>query len=715
MAKKLALIIGIENYPKRSGQDKVSYAINDAWEIADYAKQAGFYLINHGKPLVDKEATYTRVVKMLKSLTDYSNPEDFILIYYAGHGHYAEDGGYLIPFDYQKGNDVDESCCISFDSFEKRFKDKKTSRFIFFLDTCHSGFAGKQLDIRSTTTINEDVSPQVQKKIEQQMNSIVHLNESSPNVARVIFTSSGSHEKSHSIKELKHGLFTYYLLSNLKIKKGKLQINVEELILKVKTDIEKYCIENSLAKQTPTAYTRIEGMFLIPAYEGERKDKYKKIASKPGISGIPGKTGRKLKSESISSNEKINDKKSNDGEDYRIKSVRGKKKHIIIFLSILLIVLIAITIFIKAKIDKAAEIRKSDNQAYEKAIYEDTKDSYGVYISQHPFGLYLEKAKKRLEELEKMFPDVYRLHLDPKIEVSKNKKGYWEAHYTKYGIRMVYIPEGNFKMGQTEKEKEWLIINVGKTDYNKYYKNETPNHDIFLSGYWMGKTEVTNEQYVTFLNDSRIDHKDGCQGNPCIDTKKEYQYSHIMGSKGEYYVETGYKKYPVTDISWYGAGEYCKWLSKKTGFDFKLPTEAQWEKAARWFVSVDRSLGFMFPWGDYEPGETLANFNSEKIAAVDSYHEGVSPFGLLNMAGNVWEWCSDWYDENYYSKSPKENPQGPENGKYRVRRGGGWNNMSISLRCAGRKEDTPSKRYSNVGSRLCQGLKDVVKENIKLP
>ena len=132
-------------------------------------------------------------------------------------------------------------------------------------------------------------------------------------------------------------------------------------------------------------------------------------------------------------------------------------------------------------------------------------------------------------------------------------------------------------------------------------------------------------------------------------------------------------------------------------------------------VSVDETRGFMFPWGDTEPDKTAANFNSEKIAPVDSYYEGASPYGLLNMAGNVWEWCGDWYDENYYSKSPKENPPGPKNGKYRVRRGGGWNNMAISLRCAGRKEDTPSKRYSNVGFRLCQEVKDVDKETIKVP
>jgi formylglycine-generating enzyme required for sulfatase activity len=496
-------------------------------------------------------------------------------------------------------------------------------------------------------------------------------------------------------------------------------MNVEELIYKVKGDVEKYCIEQNLSRQTPTAYTKIEGTFLIPAYKVERKDK--KNVSKPGFSGIPGKARGGLESDSIVSKQKIKNKKSyedrvNFTDNQRhARNEKNKRKQYTIFLSILLIILVSLAIFIKVKMDNDAEIRKRDNQAYEKVLSEDTKDSYGRYISQHPSGWHLEKAQKRLEELKEMPPVVYRLHLAPKIEVSKNKKGYWETHYKGYGILMVYIPGGNFKMGQTGKEKEWLIKNVGKTDYNKYYKNETPEHDVFLSGYWIGKTEVTNEQYVMFLNDSGIDHKDGCQRKQCIDTKKDYRFSHILGSKGNYYVESGYKNHPVTDISWYGAVEYCTWLSKKTGFDFKLPTEAQWEKAARWLDGVDEKRGFMFPWGDQEPGKTLANFNSEKIATVDSYHEGASPYGLLNMAGNVWEWCSDWYDGKYYSKSPKENPPGPKNGKYRVRRGGGWNNMAVSLRCAGRKEDTPSKRYSNVGFRLGQDLKDVVKKTIQLP
>jgi formylglycine-generating enzyme required for sulfatase activity len=297
---------------------------------------------------------------------------------------------------------------------------------------------------------------------------------------------------------------------------------------------------------------------------------------------------------------------------------------------------------------------------------------------------------------------------EKKIEVSENRKEYWEAYYENYGITMVYIPPGNFTMGQTKKEEEWLIKKIGKNNY-KNYKNETPAHDVSLDGYWIGQNEITNQQYVQFLNDSGIDHKNDCQGYQCIDTNEESKYSHIKGSKGNYSVLPGFEKYPITDVSWHGALEYCKWLTKKTGFTFTLPTEAQWEKAARCYDLIHEKRYLLFPWGNQEPDKTLANFNSNNTVPIN-VNKGLSPYGLLNMAGNVWEWCSDWYDESYYSKSPRENPTGPPKGRTRVRRGGGFNNPALSLRCAGRSDDDPQKRYSNVGFRLCMKNKKNLNE-----
>jgi formylglycine-generating enzyme required for sulfatase activity len=265
-------------------------------------------------------------------------------------------------------------------------------------------------------------------------------------------------------------------------------------------------------------------------------------------------------------------------------------------------------------------------------------------------------------------------------KVDKNKNGYWEAYYQD-GIIMVYIPPGKFTMGSDEGEEI-----------------EKPSHEVELDGYWMGKIPVTNMQYVSFLNDSGIDHKTGCNGERCINTDIESKDSHIKCTKDNYQFEPGCENHPVIAVSWYGAAEYCKWLSKKIGQEFKLPTEAQWENAAR---GNDQRK---YPWGSKEPNIDLANFNRNigKTTPVGSYPEGASPYGLMDMAGNVWEWCSDWYEAYYYKISPLKNPTGPNRGSNRVIRGGNWRREARFLCCTYRSHTEPSTRYVVLGFRLRQ-------------
>ncbi len=247
-------------------------------------------------------------------------------------------------------------------------------------------------------------------------------------------------------------------------------------------------------------------------------------------------------------------------------------------------------------------------------------------------------------------------------KVIKNDKGFWEADYSG-DIIVVYIPEGEFKMGSND------------------YDEEKPIHTVYLDGYWMGMYEVTLGQYKEFISD---------QGYAALPS---YVSKYSPGDD-----------HPVTGVSWEDANAYCKWLSKKKGLNFKLPTEAQWEKAAR------GSDGRKYPWGNNGPDETLANFaeNIGKPSLVGSYSNGASPYGLLDMAGNVWEWCYDWYDSGYYNKSPDRNPKGPDGGSNRVMRGGGWGNFDEGLRCAYRNYDRPSNRLVNLGFRLCQDSRGIL-------
>ncbi len=288
-----------------------------------------------------------------------------------------------------------------------------------------------------------------------------------------------------------------------------------------------------------------------------------------------------------------------------------------------------------------------------------------------PAAKEVKPGKENRKEAPDMPDDVKKV-LAAAQKVEKNKNGYWEAFYQD-GIVMVYIPPGEFMMGQTAEEKKWLIDQIGKEKYNSYYTNELPLHKVYLEGYWMGKYEVTFSQYDRYCNETKIEKP---------------------GDKG-----WGRENRPVINVSWTEAAAYCQWLSDKTGLLFKLPTETQWEKAAR---GNDQRK---YPWGSQEPDKNLANFsvNIGTTTPVGSYPAGASPYGLLDMAGNVWEWCSDWYEAGYYKNSPQKNPAGPNSGSDRVVRGGSWYSEARNLRCAYRHDYGPSSRF-NLGFRLRQDI-----------
>lgn len=232
----------------------------------------------------------------------------------------------------------------------------------------------------------------------------------------------------------------------------------------------------------------------------------------------------------------------------------------------------------------------------------------------------------------------------------RNDKGAWEALF--FGnISMVYVPAGEATIGSPERE--------GDAD-------EHPAHKVFLDGYWIGKTEVTFEQYDRF----------------CAETGRERAADEGWGRGSR----------PVITVSWHDAAAYCEWLSGQTGLRFRLPSEAEWEKAAR----------NRYPWGSKPPTSELANFDKDHMMTrpVGSYPLGASPYGLLDMAGNVWEWVLDWYDPGFYAASPREAPQGPEGGSERVVRGGSWANGADLVRAANRSSEKPDSRLNILGFRL---------------
>jgi formylglycine-generating enzyme required for sulfatase activity len=271
------------------------------------------------------------------------------------------------------------------------------------------------------------------------------------------------------------------------------------------------------------------------------------------------------------------------------------------------------------------------------------------------------------------------------------------------GIPLVYVPAGTFLMGSTDAEVDAaleLCVQYQSNCERSWFTAEQPQHQVRLGACWIGQTEVTNAQYRTFI-------QAGGYAVPEYWTAEGWQWRERHGvMQPEYWADELWNaaSHPVVGVSWYEAAAFAHWAGAR------LPTEAEWERAAR------DTLGSRWPWGqewegskanfcdrncDYPWKDERADDGYRYTSPVGSYGRGASPCGALDLAGNVWEWVADWYAEQYCPTGTLSvNPTGCPSGRYRVIRGGAWNFEQYALRCATRGRLEPDNRSSALGLRV---------------
>ena len=242
------------------------------------------------------------------------------------------------------------------------------------------------------------------------------------------------------------------------------------------------------------------------------------------------------------------------------------------------------------------------------------------------------------------------------------------------GAALIQVPAGTFTMGTNDDPEAW--------------PREKPAHEVYLDEYWMDQTEVTVWMFAEFVR--QTEHTSNAEENG-------YGYIYDGGwveVQGAFWQnpfgsgEVANMTFPVTQVSWSDAQSYCGWAGRR------LPTEAEWEKAGR------GSDLRRYPWGDEPPSAALLSFErTDGPVTVGSFPTGVSPFGIFDLAGNVYEWVSDWYQEDYFAVSPDSNPQGPATGQYRLMKGGGWNSSAKQVRITGKDVGEPQQYNSLLGFR----------------
>jgi serine/threonine-protein kinase len=247
------------------------------------------------------------------------------------------------------------------------------------------------------------------------------------------------------------------------------------------------------------------------------------------------------------------------------------------------------------------------------------------------------------------------------------------------GMELLAVLAGNFIMGDTAQMAQLECQKFSNRCPSDYFTDEAPPHTVQLDAYYIDKTEVTNAMYALCVS-----------AGACKQPDESNSFS-----RPSYFENTQYEKYPVIYVTWFDADAYCRWAGRR------LPTEAEWEKAAR---DKDERV---YAWGNSDPSCNIANYwpfyrddgCQNDTTEVGSYPMNKSPYGALDMSGNVWEWTTDWQADNTYSISEAFDPHGPATGIKKIMRGGSWRNYENQLRTTNRHGEPQDYSDEKTGFR----------------
>jgi iron(II)-dependent oxidoreductase len=275
------------------------------------------------------------------------------------------------------------------------------------------------------------------------------------------------------------------------------------------------------------------------------------------------------------------------------------------------------------------------------------------------------------------------------------------------------VAGGTFMMGTTPAEAAQAVTDCTSRDKGQctagMAEDAYPQHSVTLTAFQMETYEVSYEQYLTFLNLlGPGSHTNGCDGQPCLATRQESETSNVTFDSANYAVPSVIQSNPVVEVTWFGAKAYCEALGRR------LPTEAEWERAAR------GDDGRIYPWvGTWDASKAWTSRSAPDDGdekgpqPVDSFPSGASPYGIVNMAGNVAEWVSDWYDAKYYSAQDAAgpDPQGPPLGDEKVVRGGSWAILPFFARTMHRQSQRPGLPTAEIGFRCAANAATAASNN----